>query len=95
MTGSVRLYDRLFTQEFPGQRTGDFLDDINEDSVKVIENCKFEPSLRDARPGEYLQFLRTGYFCADSRDFTSESPVFNRTIPLKDSWEKLKKKMGI
>lgn len=95
MDAEVRLYDKLFTTEFPGEKTGNFLDDINPDSVTVISTCKVEPSLKDCEPGDYLQFMRTGYFCADSRDSSAEHLVFNRTIPLRDSWAKMKKKLGI
>jgi glutaminyl-tRNA synthetase len=95
LTGEVRLYDRLFNAEFPGQSSGNFLDDLNPDSVTTIKECKLEPSLKDAAVGEYLQFMRTGYFVPDSKESTPEHLVFNRTIPLRDSWAKLKKKMGI
>jgi glutaminyl-tRNA synthetase len=95
LSGEIRLYDRLFTSEFPGEKTGNFLDDINPESVTIHTECKLEPSLRDARPGEYLQFMRTGYFVPDSKDSSPEHLVFNRTIELRDSWAKLKKKMGL
>lgn len=95
LSGEIRLYDRLFTSEFPGEKTGNFLDDINPESVTILTGCKLEPSLRDARPGEYLQFMRTGYFVPDSKDSSPEHLVFNRTIELRDSWAKLKKKMGL
>jgi glutaminyl-tRNA synthetase len=91
----IRLYDRLFSAEVPGEKTGNFLDDINPDSIKVISGCKAENSIVSVQPGEYLQFMRTGYFCLDAVDSTPGLPVFNRTLPLRDSWEKLKKKMGI
>jgi len=91
----VRLYDRLFNAEIPGSTTGNFLDDINPDSIKVLKNCKAESIIRDLSSEQHVQFLRTGYFCIDSEDSTPDYPVFNRTIPLRDSWEKLKKKMGI
>jgi glutaminyl-tRNA synthetase len=91
----VRLYDRLFTAEVPGSATGNILDDINPDSMKVIKGCKAESLIRDLSSEQHVQFLRTGYFCIDSKDSSPDYPVFNRTIPLRDSWEKLKKKMGI
>ncbi|MBL7007340.1 MAG: glutamine--tRNA ligase/YqeY domain fusion protein [Spirochaetia bacterium] len=91
----VRLYDRLFTAEIPGSRTGNFLDDINHNSIKVLKECKAESLIRELASDQHVQFLRTGYFCIDEKDSTPEFPVFNRTIPLRDSWEKLKKKMGI
>jgi glutaminyl-tRNA synthetase len=95
LSGEIRLYDRLFTEEFPGERTGNFLDDINPESVTINTACKLEPSLQDAQPGEYLQFMRTGYFVADSKDSSADHLVFNRTIELRDSWAKMKKKMGL
>lgn len=86
--GEVRLYDTLFVSETPGERTGNYLDDLNTESLVVIPRAKLEPSLREAKPGEYLQFLRSGYFMADSKDHGSDHPVFNRTVTLKDSWSK-------
>ncbi len=91
----VRLFDKLFTAECPGQKTGNFLDDINAESIEELRGCFVEPSLAEAKPDTHLQFLRTGYFCVDSVDSTPDHLVFNRTIPLRDSWAKLKKKMGI
>lgn len=91
----VRLYDKLFKAEDPGAATGNYLDDLNEDSLKVITCAKLEPSLRDAKPGDYIQFIRNGYFTPDSKDSTPSHPVFNRTVTLKDSWAKMKEKMGI
>ncbi|MDD3824273.1 MAG: glutamine--tRNA ligase/YqeY domain fusion protein [Sphaerochaetaceae bacterium] len=86
--GEIRLYDKLFSAEYPGARTGNYLDDLNADSLVVVSTAKLEPSLKDARPGEYLQFIRNGYFMADSRDHAEGKPVFNRTVTLKDSWSK-------
>ena len=88
----IRLYDKLFSTEYPGEATGNYLDDINPESLVVLKHCKLEPALKDAKPGQYLQFMRTGYFVADSVDHTSENPVFNRTVTLKDSWSKKAKK---
>ena len=83
----VRLYDRLFKTAQPGAETGDFLDDLNTDSVKVIR-AQLEPSLRDAAPEDRFQFERHGYFVADRIDTKPGAPVFNRTVTLKDSWVK-------
>ncbi|WP_320130748.1 glutamine--tRNA ligase/YqeY domain fusion protein [uncultured Sphaerochaeta sp.] len=91
----VRLYDKLFSTEYPGGETGNYLDDLNPDSLKVIKDAKAEPEILQAKVGDYLQFIRNGYFCVDSKDSSNEHPVFNRTVTLKDSWAKLKKKMGI
>ena len=65
----------------------DFLDDINLDSAKTI-TAQLEPCLRDAKPEERFQFERHGYFVADRVDSKAGSPVFNRTVTLKDSWVK-------
>jgi glutaminyl-tRNA synthetase len=82
----VRLFDRLFTAEVPGERTGEFADDLNPKSLEVIR-AKVEPSLGDAKPGERFQFERTGYFCVD-KDSTPSNVVFNRTVTLKDTYTK-------
>ena len=89
---TVRLYDKLFSEENPGERTGNYLDDINPESLITLEKCKVEPSVKDAQVGEHLQFIRNGYFTPDSKDFSPEHPVFNRTVTLKDSWGKIAKK---
>lgn len=91
----ARLYDKLFLTEYPGGETGNYLDDLNPDSLKVVENAIAEPEILKAKVGDYLQFIRNGYFCVDCKDSTPEHPVFNRTVTLRDSWAKLKKKMGI
>ncbi len=82
----VRLFDRLFTAEVPGERTGDFADDLNPKSLEVIR-AKVEPSLGSAKPGDRFQFERTGYFCVD-KDSTASNLVFNRTVTLKDTFAK-------
>lgn len=84
----VRLYDNLFNSENP-EADGSFLDDLNPDSLQVMENCKLEPLLADAKPGDPIQFMRHGYFCVDS---VEERLVFNRTASLRDSWAKMQKK---
>jgi glutaminyl-tRNA synthetase len=65
----------------------DYKANINPDSLKVLEGCKLEPSLITAAPGDKFQFQRLGYFCADL-DSTEDKPIFNRTVPLRDSWSK-------
>lgn len=82
----VRLYDRLFSVENVASEEGDFKDYINPDSLNIITGYA-EPALRDAKPGESFQFLRKGYFAADP-DGTTEKPVFNRTVTLRDNWAK-------
>ncbi|MEI8118596.1 MAG: glutamine--tRNA ligase/YqeY domain fusion protein [Methylophilaceae bacterium] len=83
----VRLYDRLFKVAHPGAGDTDYLNDINPESVKVI-SVQLEPSLKDAKPEDKFQFERHGYFVADSRDSQSGKPVFNRTVTLRDAWQK-------
>jgi len=83
----VRLYDRLFSTAQPGAATGNFLDDLNPDSVRVIR-AQLEPVLKDAMAEERFQFERHGYFVADRVDSQPDAPVFNRTVTLKDSWTK-------
>mgnify|MGYP000569069599 CR=1 FL=1 len=91
INAEVRLYDRLFNHEDPaGQKDRDFREFLNPDSLKVLKNCKLEPSLCNAQPGDKFQFQRVGYFCVDP-DSEKDKLVFNRTVPLKDVWEKMKK----
>ena len=80
----VRLYDRLFRSEDP-EHSGDFLDDLNPQSLEVIAHAKLEPSVRNAAPLARYQFERLGYFCVDA-DSAGEAIVFNRTATLKDAW---------
>jgi glutaminyl-tRNA synthetase len=91
MAAEVRLYDHLFIQPEPG-KDGDFLADLNPDSLEVLTDCRLEPCLA-AASGEAVQFERQGYFCRDP-DSTPERPVFNRTVALRDSWAKLRTKGG-
>ena len=87
----VRLYDRLFTDEAPdGHKDKDFMEFINPNSLEVI-TAFVEPSLKEAKVGDRFQFQRKGYFCMDT-DSTRENLVFNRTVPLRDSWAKMEKK---
>jgi len=87
----VRLYDRLFTDETPTSHDDkDYLEFFNEDSLTVIEKIFIEPALADVAPGDRLQFMRKGYYCADE-SHTPEKPVFNRTVTLRDTWAKKKK----
>ncbi len=83
----VRLYDRLFKEANPGSGDRDFLDDINPDSIKTI-TAQLELSLQDAKPAESFQFERHGYFVADRKDSVAGKPVFNRTVTLRDAWQK-------
>ncbi|MFH1965912.1 MAG: glutamine--tRNA ligase/YqeY domain fusion protein [Acidobacteriota bacterium] len=89
LNAEVRLYDRLFTKSNPLGGEADFLESINPDSLQVLSGCKLEPALAGAEKGCNYQFERLGYFCLDSRDATPEKLVFNRTVPLRDSWAKM------
>ena len=82
----TRLFDRLFTAEQPGDRTGNYMDDFNPKSLELV-TAMAEPSLRTAKPGDTFQFERQGYFCVDP-DTSPGNLVFNRTMSLKDSWAK-------
>jgi glutaminyl-tRNA synthetase len=89
----VRLYDRLLAMEAPPTgKDSEFLNAINPDALQVLKGCKLERSLGDAKPGDRFQFERQGYFIADMLDTKPGSPVFNRTVTLKDSWAKAQKK---
>ena len=86
----VRLYDRLFTNEAPdGHKDKDFKEFINPNSLQII-NALVEPSLKTAKVLDRFQFQRLGYFCLD-KDSEENKLVFNRTVPLRDSWAKLNK----
>ena len=86
----VKEYDRLFKVEDPSSEEGDFKDYINPDSLKIVTGYA-EPALAKAKQGDSFQFLRKGYYCLD-KDSTTEKPVFNRTVTLKDAWAKEVKK---
>ena len=83
----VRLYDNLFSDAEPDAAGKDFLSCLNPDSLEVLTGCKAEASLADARPTDRFQFLRQGYFCADSKDSRPGHLVFNRSVGLKDSYK--------
>ena len=86
----VRLYDRLFKSEDPGAGDRDPITDLNPDSLQVLTRCKVEPMLAQCTPGTHIQFERNGYFVMD-RDSAPGRPVFNRTVTLKDSWQRIVK----
>ncbi|MCG8583644.1 MAG: glutamine--tRNA ligase/YqeY domain fusion protein [Pirellulales bacterium] len=94
LPAEVRLYDTLFTKENPEDTNEgeDWTANLNPDSLKVLTDCRVEPSLAGAAPGAPYQFERTGYFCLDSHDATSDKLVFNRTVSLRDTWGKIKRK---
>jgi len=85
----VRLYDRLFTVPNPlADKSRDFLEFLNPDSLQVIRNAVLEPSVTEGRPGAFFQFERLGYFTHDALDSKPGKPVLNRTVTLRDSWRK-------
>ncbi len=86
----VRLYDNLFADENPDAGDKDFLDCLNPASLEVLEGCRLEASLASAQPADRFQFLRLGYFCADSKDSRPGALVFNRSVSLKDSFKPAK-----
>ena len=84
---TINSYDRLFKEETPGaKKEGDFLTDINPDSLKVL-SAKAEPSLTSAAEGETFQFQRKGYFTVDKKS-KADDIIFNKTVGLRDSWKK-------
>ncbi len=85
----VRLYDRLFNVPNPSDEEGvsSFAENLNPDSLKILNGCKLDKSLCGVKPGDTFQFMRQGYFCVDT-DSTAEHIVFNRTVALKDSFVK-------
>jgi glutaminyl-tRNA synthetase len=92
LDAETRLYDHLFVKDNPNEveEGSDFTANLNPDSLEVLTSCRVEPSLAGAAPGSRYQFLRQGYFCVDP-DSTDETLVFNRTVPLRDTWSKIGK----
>jgi glutaminyl-tRNA synthetase len=91
VSAQVRLYDRFFTRENPDEKVAGktFKDFINPDSLEVLNDCKLEPGLGKAAPGEQFQFERLGYFCVDAKESTAQQLVFNRTVTLRDTWARI------
>jgi glutaminyl-tRNA synthetase len=85
----VRLYDRLFCVPDPLAGEADFTEHLNPKSLEVLSACRLEPTLAAATPGMRFQFERLGYFCVDSGGASGETPVFNRTVTLRDSWARI------
>ena len=84
----VRLYDNLFSDAAPDGADKNFLDCLNPDSLEIRTGCKVEAALGNTKPSDRFQFMRTGYFCADSKDSAEGHLVFNRAVSLKDSFKK-------
>ena len=93
VSARVRLYDSLFNKDNPNDASAgsDFTSNLNSNSLKVLEDCKLEPSLAGAEGGRRVQFERVGYFCVDSEESSPEKLVFNRTVTLRDAWAKIRK----
>ena len=89
LPAEVRLYDRLFTVADLSEVEGDVMDYRNPESLQSISTCRVEPSLAGAQAGSRYQFERLGYFCVDERDSIPGRLVFNRVVPLRDSWAKV------
>jgi glutaminyl-tRNA synthetase len=91
----VRLYDRLFSEQEPlaAANGGDWKENLNPDSLRVLTNCRVEPSLEGAESGYRCQFERLGYFCVDP-DSKGGQLVFNRAVALKDTWKRIQAKQG-
>ena len=85
LDAEVRLYDNLFMSENPEE--GDFIENLNKDSLRVLSGCKVECGLKTAKPGDSFQFMRQGYFCVDNKDSKPDSLVFNRSVKLKDGFK--------
>ncbi|MGN1443540.1 MAG: hypothetical protein ACI4XE_06805 [Acutalibacteraceae bacterium] len=83
----ARLYDRLFNAENPSDESkGSFKDNLNPDSLVVLNGCRLEGGLSDVKPGDTFQFMRQGYFCVD-KSSASDKIIFNRTVQLNSSWK--------
>ena len=93
LPAQVRLYDRLFLKADPNDGP-DWKANLNPNSLETLGDCRVEPSLAAAPPGARYQFERLGYFCVDSVDSTTQALVFNRTVPLRDSWARVQKAQG-
>jgi len=95
LDAETRLYDRLLTVPIPAEEDdfdGDFMKYLNPDSLVTLTGCKVEPNLAGALTGDRVQFFRHGYFCVDS-DSQEGNLVFNRTVPLRDTWAKIEKQL--
>jgi glutaminyl-tRNA synthetase len=93
LRAEARLYDHLFLKPDPEEDSdGDFMANLNPNSLEVVSPCYVEPTLKAAAPGSRWQFLRLGYFCVDAVDSTPEMPVFNRTARLRDTWARIERK---
>jgi glutaminyl-tRNA synthetase len=90
INAEVRLYDRLFSVADPLREDADFLECLNPKSLEILKSCRLELSMAEAKPGSCFQFERLGYFFMDPVDSSDKTPVFNRTVTLRDSWARIK-----
>ena len=90
---TVHLYDHLFNVENPNKAEDgkDFTSNLNPESLTTLTNSIIEPELVNVKPGQTVQFLRMGYFCADNLNHSTSNPVFNRTTTLRDTWAKIQR----
>jgi len=97
LNAEIRLYDRLFEAPQPGRNDpeGNYLNDLNRESIKVINDCKTETELSNANLADVFQFERVGYFCVDAKESRQDMLVFNRTVTLRDTWAKLEQEYSI
>ncbi len=91
VSAEIRIYNHLFNSENP-EEEGDFLEDLNPDSLEIVSGCMVEPGLKKSGPGDRFQFLRKGYFNRDPVEAKKGNLVFNRIVPLRDTWAKMQKK---
>jgi glutaminyl-tRNA synthetase len=93
LEAEVRLYDHLFTKPDPDDfpEGADFTSNLNPKSLETLASCQVEPSLESAAPGIPYQFERLGYFCMDPHDSSEKKRVFNRAVPLRDTWAKIER----
>jgi glutaminyl-tRNA synthetase len=94
IAAEVRLYDHLFAAEDPEEVSdgGDWLANLNANSLERLTDCRVEPALAQAASGQHFQFERLGYFCVDSKDSSQQKLVFNRAVTLRDTWAKIEKR---
>jgi glutaminyl-tRNA synthetase len=92
----VRLYDRLFAKPIPGSDDpeGKFLNDINQNSIEVLSDCRVETGILSLENQKVFQFERMGYFYQDPLDSLPNAIVFNRTVTLRDSWARLEQEQN-
>ncbi len=90
VSGTVALYDRLFSASVPGERTGEPLDDLNPASRELLTDCRLEAALAETEPGEVVQFERLGYFAHDAEQLR----LFHRTVGLRDEWAAIQRRQG-